>query len=368
MTASTMATDETATSAVPLLPWEWYRDERVLEVEEQRLFRSSWQYVGSLERLQDPGDHVVAWISRTPVVVVRTEDGTLRAHLNVCRHRGSVVVGADGNATRFQCPYHAWTYGLDGSLRSAPRCGPEVESELGSLGLLPVRVDTFGPFVFVKLSDEGPALAEVVGGLDEMLRGVGIVLDGLRLRDRWDYEVPGNWKIAVENYLECYHCPVAHPGFSAVMEVGPERYVLSETPHRLSHLSPLRTATRSEYPAQGSVTAGSYHMLLPNIKLNVNPGRQNLSIGPLYPAGVGRTSGFLDYYFGADADEAWVAAMMEFDNEVGREDNKLIADTQRGMAGSWIDRGRILPQERLIASFQRHVQDACGPEVARLRG
>src|SRR6516164_6248347 len=317
-----------------VIPWDWYRDPRVLEVEERRLFRPSWQYVGPLECLRRPGDHVVGWLSRVPVLVVRGGDGELRGFLNVCRHRGSVVVAADGNAPRLRCPYHAWTYNLDGTL---------------------------GPFVFVNTSADGPPLETVLGDLSEIIAGVGVDLGGLRRRQRFEYTLPANWKIHLENYLECYHCPVAHPGFSAVMEVGPGRYELTETTRRLSHRAPVRGRV-----AAGSVTAGSYHLLLPNVKVNINPGRQNLSIGPVYPDGVDKTRGFLDYYFGADADEAWIEQMMVFDGEVGDQDAALVAATQAGVAGSWIDRGRILPQERLLASFQRYVQAACAAEVPGL--
>ena len=141
-----------------VLPWDWYRDPRVLEVEERRLFRPSWQYVGPLECLQRPGDQMVGRLLRVPVVVVRDGDGELRGFLNVCRHRGSVIVPADGNAPRLRCPYHAWTYGLDGTLRSAPQCGPEIAAEHGDLGLLPVRVATFGPFVFASAALTGRRL------------------------------------------------------------------------------------------------------------------------------------------------------------------------------------------------------------------
>src|SRR5216684_282383 len=134
---------------------------------------------------------------------------------------------------------------------------------------------------------------------------------------------------------------------------------------------PLRPVTRRGWAGRrrvlsgwaGSVTAGSYHLLLPNVKININPGCQNLSIGPIYPDGVDKTVGFLDYYFGADADEAWIDSMMAFDSDVGNEDGALVAAAQLGVAGSWIDRGRILPQERLLASFQRYVHSACADEV-----
>ena len=343
-----------------VLSWDWYRDPRVLEIEERRLFGPSWQYVGPLESVQRPGDQMVGRLLRVPVVVVRDGDGGLRGFLNVCRHRGSVVVPADGNAPRLRCPYHAWTYGLDGTLRSAPQCGPEIAAEQGDLGLLPVRVATFGPFVFASAALAGPPLDAVLGDLAEVVAGVGLDLGGLRRRQRFAYTLAANWKIHLENYLECYHCPVAHPGFSAVMEVGPGRYELTAGPHRLSHRAPVR---RRAGLADGSITAGSYHLLLPNVKININPGRQNLSIGPVYPDGVGRTEGFLDYFFGADADEAWVEQMMAFDTEVGDQDAVLVAAAQAGVAGSWIDRGRILPQERLLADFQRYVYAACGGEV-----
>jgi choline monooxygenase len=347
-----------------VIGWDWYRDPRVLAAEERRLFRPSWQYVGPLERLARPGDQVTGRVSRVPVVLVRGADGELRGFVNVCRHRGSLVVPADGNAQRLRCPYHAWTYDLDGALRSAPHCGPEIEAEMPALGLVPLRVATFGPFAFASLSADGPPLGAVLGDLPEVIAGVGIDLDGLRLRQRFGYELAANWKIHLENYLECYHCPVAHPGFSSVIDVTPDAYELAATAHRLSHRAPLRREPASPaYAAAGSVTAGSYHLLLPNVKININPGRQNLSIGPVYPDGVGRTTGFLDYYFGADADEAWVEDMMAFDTDVGNEDAALVAAVQPGVASGMIDRGRLLPQERLIASFQRYVHAACAGEV-----
>jgi phenylpropionate dioxygenase-like ring-hydroxylating dioxygenase large terminal subunit len=366
MDIETTASEAVITSGTtPVISWDWYRDPRVLEAEERRLFRSSWQYIGPLECLSQPGDHVVGQVSRTPVVVVRGGDGELRGFLNVCRHRGSLVAQADGNAPRLRCPYHAWTYGLDGTLRSAPQCGPQIAAELPALGLVPVRVATFGPFVFANLSADGPPLDVVLGDLGEVIAGIGIELRGLRRRQRFGYQLAANWKIHLENYLECYHCPVAHPGFSSVMDVAPGRYELAANAYRLSHRAPVRqNPAASSYSAAGSVTAGSYHLLLPNVKININPGRQNLSIGPVYPDGVGKTAGFLDYYFGADADEAWIEEMMAFDGDVGAEDAALVAAAQLGVAGSWIDRGRILPSERLLADFQRHVHAACSGEFS----
>ena len=227
-----------------------------------------------------------------------------------------------------------------------------------------MRVATFGPFVFASAAADGPPLEVVLGDLAEVVAGVGLDLGGLRRRQRFEYALAANWKIHLENYLECYHCPVAHPGFSAVMEVGPGRYELAAAAHRLSHRAPVRQAAGPAADlAAGSVTAGSYHLLLPNVKININPGRQNLSIGPVYPDGADRTAGFLDYYFGADADEAWIEQMMAFDTEVGDQDAALVAAAQAGVAGSWIDRGRILPQSGCSPTSSVTCTPACAGEV-----
>ena len=252
----TEANEEASTAGtMPVISWDWYRDPRVLAVEERRLFWSSWQYAGPLESLSRAGDHIVGRVSRAPVVVVRGDDGELRGFLNVCRHRGSLVAQVDGNAPRLRCPYHAWTYGLDGTLRSAPQCGPQIAAELPALGLVPLRVATFGPFVFVSLSADGPPLGAVLGDLGEVIAGVGIDLVGLRRRERFSYQLAANWKIHLENYLECYHCPVAHPGFSSVMDVAPGRYELAATEYRLSHRAPVRRSpTSSAYSPAGSLS------------------------------------------------------------------------------------------------------------------
>ena len=148
-------------------------------------------------------------------MVVRDGEGAERAFVNVCRHRGSVVVEEAGSRKTLQCAYHAWTYGLDGSLRSAPR-GRRQLSDADDLGL-PSRSDSVpgGRSGFVNLDGEAPPLEDILGEVPAMLADGGIDVDGLAFHHRVDWEVAANWKIVVENFLECYHCAVAHPGFSA---------------------------------------------------------------------------------------------------------------------------------------------------------
>ena len=329
-------------------PWSWYSDPAVLAREEESIFRQAWHYVGQLGEL---GDVVPGWAGRVPVVIVKAE-GEERAFVNVCRHRGSVVVEEAGNRKTLQCPYHAWTYGLDGSLRAAPRS--ERESlDLTDVSLLPVRLERWGPFRFVNLDDDAPPLAELLGNIPERMAAAGLDVDELVFHHRADWEVAANWKIASENFLECYHCPTAHPGFSSLVDVSPDSYELAVGDGRWSQFGQLRSREDAELPV------GQFHFLWPNTGINIFPGRPNLSIGPIIPLAPDRTRRVLDYFFALDATDDWIAEFLEFDDQVGREDARLVELVQRGAGSGVIPEGRLLPDsERLVAGFQARVRAA----------
>jgi choline monooxygenase len=299
--------------------------------------------VGHDGMVSAPGDQFAAAAGDVPVVVVR-DGGTVRAFLNVCRHRGSLLVDGAVNAKAIQCPYHAWTYGLDGVLRAAPRADREASFQPGELSLVELRLERWGPLLFVNPDADASPLIDALGRLPEI-----VPLDGLEFRVRDDYDLEANWKIASENFLECYHCPTAHKGFSAAFEVSPDAYRLETTGELVfSQFAPSRT--------EGE---GHFHFVWPNLKVNVYPGPGNLSIGPLLPAGPERSSGFLDYFFSPDADEAWIEELMEFDRQVGAEDRVLVERVQRGVRSAMVDHGRLLPEsEQLVARFQELVRAA----------
>jgi choline monooxygenase len=341
------------------LPWSWYTEPTVLRLEQERIFRHAWQYVARRDEIADPGSFLATQVGDVPVVLVRDEDGLLRAFLNVCRHRGSLVCEGSGKRATLQCPYHAWTYGLDGRLVAAPRFAREGGNDAAELGLLPVQVDTWGPLVFVNPDVEAPPLTEHLGDVPERIRAAGIDLDALRFLQRSEWEVEGNWKISAENFLECYHCPVAHPGFSAAMDVSPEAYLLEVEGSRMTQHGPPRPEPKGGYDLTGEVERGQFHLLFPGTVINVMPGRPNFSIGPIRPLTPERTSRFLDYFVAEDADPAWLEESLEFDRQVGAEDSLLIARVQAGVRSGLVEHGRLLPEsEQLVAHFQALVVDA----------
>jgi phenylpropionate dioxygenase-like ring-hydroxylating dioxygenase large terminal subunit len=342
------------------LPVGWYTDPAVLRLEEERIFRRSWQYAGRLDQIEQPGDFFTYRAGHIPAVLVRDRAGAVNAFVNVCRHRGAEVVLDDaGHRETLQCHYHAWTYDLDGSLRAAPRSDREPGFDRDELSLLRVQVDTWGPFVFVNPDAEARPLAETLGELPALVASAGIDVHALRFRMRAPFELAANWKIVCENFLECYHCSVAHPSFSAVVDVSPDVYRLEVAETFSSQFGPLRRDGQSSFDAGGEVDRGQFHFLWPNVKISIMPGRPNLSIGPILPVGPERAAGFLDYFFAEDADEGWIEEMLAFDNQVGREDSQLVESVQRGLRSGMVERGRLLLEsERLIHDFQRRVHEA----------
>ena len=343
------------------LPWSWYADPVALDHERRRIFERFWQYVGRVDEVSEPGSFAATRAAHVPVVLVRDDVGTLRAFLNVCRHRGSLVCEGSGRRSTLQCPYHAWTYGLDGRLVAAPRSDREGGIEADELGLLQLSVDTWGPFVFVNPDPDAAPLADLLEDVPERIAAAGIDVDALRFLRRPESELAANWKICVENFLECYHCPVAHPGFSAVVDVSPDSYRLDTGRWRMSQVGPPRPEPRGSYDPAGEVERGQFHLLFPNTVVNVMPGRPNLSIGPIVPLGPERTFRFLDYFVAPDADDAWIEEMLAFDSQVGTEDTTLVERVQRGVTNGLLDEGRLLPEsERLVAHFQSTLVEALG--------
>jgi choline monooxygenase len=334
------------------LPWSWYADADVLRREGERIFARSWQYVGHTGQISKPGSYFAASAGEIPVLVTRARDGVLRAFLNVCRHRGHVIANGGARRETLQCPYHAWTYDLDGTLRAAPRADRELGFELDELGLHEIGVGAWGPFVFVNPRGDAAPLEDALGDVPERVAEI-LDVETLEFRFRSEFEVDANWKIACENFLECYHCAVAHPGFSAAVDISPDAYRLEASGLTSSQLGPLRDNGAS-FLTGGEIPHSQFHFVWPNFGINIFPGRPNLSCGPMLPLGPERTARFLDYFFAPGVEQAWIDELIAFDTQVGSEDTELVKGVQRGVRSGLLPDGRLLSEsEQLVAHFQR---------------
>jgi len=334
------------------LAYGWYTDPEILRREQERIFRSAWQYVGHLGQLATPGSFASA-VGRTPVVVTRAGDGVLRGFVNVCRHRGFPLAEGEQSRETLQCPYHAWTYGLDGSLRAAPRSEEEPDFPQDELGLAPVAVGTWGPFVFANVAPDPEPLSQALGSMPAQVAELGLDVESLVHHSRWETDIDANWKIACENYLECYHCQVAHPSFSEAIDVSVEAYELAADGRLATQHGPLREGGSATLDLTGELPRSQFHFLWPNLTVNILPGRPNISIGPIVPRTPERTYRFMDYFFGPDVEQAWIADLMAFDDQVGQEDAKLVEGVQRGVSSGALERGVLMSRsEQLIVQFQ----------------
>jgi phenylpropionate dioxygenase-like ring-hydroxylating dioxygenase large terminal subunit len=342
------------------LPAEWYTDTMIFALERTRIFRRSWQYVGLLEQLTNPGDFFTTRIGDVPLVLSRDQEGQIRAFVNVCRHRGSELVLAEcGHRQTLQCHYHAWTYNLDGSLRAAPGSKDEPGFEPSQLSLIAVPVDTWGPFIFVNPDRQAQPLSTVLGQLPQLTAASGIRLGDIRRRARRTYDIAANWKIVVDNYLECYHCPVAHKSFSDLIDVN--NYTVTEYDYFSVQGGALRQSAQDGiaqglYATGGEVTAGFYAYLWPNFTLNIYPGPGNVSLNLFLPVDTNRTLAIYEYCFVDEVSREEEEDFVRFIDQVQDEDIVLCESVQRGLTSGYFDRGRLmLRREKALRHFQQLV-------------
>src|SRR3954452_642412 len=342
------------------LPAHWYSDPRIYALERERVFARTWQFVGPTDWLDRDRAYFATRAAHIPIVVVRDGD-ELRGFVNVCRHRGHLVADGRGCKRTLQWPYHAWTDGLGGTLRTAPRTQLEADFAPAELGLLPVAVETFGPLVFVNPAPGAAPLADALGPLAGHIAASGVDLAALRLRRVERAVTECNWKTALENTLDCYHCQVAHPGFSRVIDVATSAYRLDSDGLLLSQFGPAKTGDdprRPPLPA-GIVEQPQYHVLFPSSSIDLVPGPPNLQAYAWAPVSPTRMVSTTFSWFSDGTTDEEIDQIIAFNNEVSAEDEALVRSVQQGLDSGVVVSGRLMPEsEALIGRFQRLLFDA----------
>ena len=349
------------------LPGAWYTDPAIFKREQKRIFRRTWQYVGLVEQAARPGDFFTAHIDAVPLVIARDEANELRAFVNVCRHRGSQLVpDGCGNRKTLQCLYHAWTYNLDGSLRSAPGAKDEPGFKQEEFSLLAIQVATWGPFLFVNLDAQARPLAELLGELPQLVEATGVPLNAIKRRVRHTYDIAANWKVVVDNYLECYHCPIAHPAFSDLIDLND--YHITEYDNFSTQTGPVRNAARNGkernlYAIGAGVEAGFYAYLWPNFMVNIYPGPGNVSLNLILPVDAHHTQAIYEYCFVDAVGEEEERDFVKFIDQVQQEDIVLCESVQRGLRSGYYQQGKLLlSREHALRHFQKLVYQCIGSE------
>ena len=348
------------------LPASAYLDADVFERERDRIFGRTWQLVARGAELARPGDFVPTAILDEPLVVVRGTDGELRAFYNVCRHRAGQVALVRGNRKSLQCQYHGWTYGLDGTLRAAPEMEEAVGFEKAQYGLLPVRVAEWGPFVYATLDPATPPLPDVLGAIPAEVADAGYDVRAMDLVERREYGIACNWKVYVDNYLEGYHIPIAHPALFRELDYDAYR-VETQRWYSKQH-APVRELKADEQAGRDRRYVRSadgedealYYWVFPNVMFNIYP--DNMSMNLVIPLGVDQTLTIFEWYFARPGTGAGWESMQQtiaFSDQIQQEDIALCEQVQRGLRSRSYDRGRFSPRrENGVFHFQSLVREA----------
>ena len=319
-----------------------YIDPGYLDVEREQIFRRSWQYLCHEQTLGEPGSYMAASVAGRSIVAVRGEDGVLRAFYNVCKHRGHELLKGGGRTRLITCPYHAWAYNLDGRLYQARRSELIENFDPAGVFLTPVRVEVFCHLVFVNLHPEAAPLAAQTEDLAREVTRFAPDLESLVFAHRLTYTVRANWKAVVDNFLECYHCPVAHRDFVSLVEM--DTYKVTAHGIWSSHMA---RAGRRENQAYGigeaSVTDHAVWYLWPNTTLMRYPGRGNFMVWRFIPVGPEETYEEFDFFFeSVPPTEQEMEAIRFIDEVLQPEDIGLVESVQRGMRTPAFERGRYL--------------------------
>ncbi|WP_432871696.1 aromatic ring-hydroxylating oxygenase subunit alpha [Microbispora rosea] len=321
---------------------ETYTDPRWLDVDIRAIFARTWQWICHVEKLASPGSYVSATVAGMPIAIVRDRDGSLRAFYNVCKHRAHELLTGSGTTRTIVCPYHAWTYGLDGQLKAARRADKMETFDKNEICLDQVRVEEFGGFVYVNLDPGAAPLAEQAGDLAADIATWAPDVAGLTHAKRLTYDIASNWKNVIDNFLECYHCHIAHKEFVDLVDM--DTYEVKTHGIWSSHFAEAGTQENAAYDVAGaSVTQHAVWWLWPNTCLLRYPGRGNFMVLQVIPAGPDRTLETWDFYFEtADLTDAEVEAVRYIDEVLQQQDISIVESVQRGMNTPAFDQGRIV--------------------------
>ena len=275
------------------IPAAWYVDERIARLENQQVFGSNWIAVGRRDQVAAAGQFFTFDLAGEPLVIVRGMDNKLRGFFNVCRHHAAAVAtGPCGVAQLLRCPYHGWTYGLDGSLKGTPEFAGVCNFDRAENGLLPVRVETWENFIFVNLDQQAPALEDYLGDLPQRLAPLSV--SSLGFFARKSYTLACNWKVYVDNYLDGgYHVPHLHKALNSVLDY--TEYTIENGEHYALQSSPMVASQDASVAHTRTGDRAYYYWLYPNFMINIYQGVMDTNL--VLPLGRDKCLVVFDFFF-----------------------------------------------------------------------
>lgn len=317
----------------------WYTDPGIAALERTNVFGASWQLVARTAQVEKPGEFVTAEVAGEPIVVVRGDDGVLRAFYNVCRHHAAAVVTAPcGQAKSLRCPYHGWTYSTEGALKGVPEFDGVCNFDKASNGLMPARLETWEKFVFVNLDPSAPPLRQHLGKMIEQCAPLGFA--GLHFAERREFVLSCNWKVFVDNYLDGgYHVPHLHKGLASILDN--KEYSIENFESFCLQSSPIDPAGGEAMTAAVRKGKALYYWLYPNLMLNWYEGYLDTNF--VVPLGIDKVKVVFEFYFAdvSDAARDRNRQSMDVSERIQDEDHAICESVQRGLSSRAYGAGRL---------------------------
>ncbi len=340
---------------------EWFAADK------RNIIGQSWQWVCHVEKTREPGSYATAEIAGQPIAVVRDKNGELRAFYNVCKHRAHQLLSGEGKTSLIVCPYHAWAYKLDGQLQGAPHTQNLKQFNKDEICLDQVLVEEFCGFVFVNLNPAATSLASQSGDLATEIMHWAPDVEDLTFGYRLSYDIKSNWKNVVDNFLECYHCPVAHKDFCNLVDM--DTYKVTTHGIYSSHMADAGNTPNTAYDvSEATVKTHAVWWLYPTTCLMRYPGRSSMIVLNIIPVDVDRTLETYDFYLESPEPNAMELETIRYLDEVLQvEDINLVESVQKGMNTPAFNQGRIVhdpkgsgKSEHALHHFHGLVLDAYG--------
>ena len=342
-----------------------YTKQRWFDADQAAIIGRTWQWICHGEKLRAPGSFTAESIAGMPIFAVRDGDGELQAFYNVCQHRAHELVQGEGRLKNLVCPYHGWSYDLSGQLKAARHTSHLVDFDPGDICLDQVQITEFGGFVYVNLDPEAAPLQEQSGDFGAEIAHWAPDVEQLTLAHRLTYKIKSNWKNVVDNFLECYHCPIAHKDFVSLVDM--DTYEVTTHGIYSSHMAEAGKTENTAYDVnEATVTDHAVWWLWPNTCMMRYPGRGNFIVLKIIPAGPDLTYETYDFFLEtAEPNEAELESIRYLDDVLQVEDINLVESVQRGMSTPAFQQGRIVNDpsgsglsEHALHHFHRLVLDA----------
>ncbi|MFG2986510.1 aromatic ring-hydroxylating dioxygenase subunit alpha [Streptomyces sp. NPDC048258] len=364
-------------SLIATLPGHFYTDPEVFRQEQERLFESMWFCAVRGSDLDKPGAFRTVQVGRESVIVTRNRAGELRAFLNICRHRGARLCTEESGEVRraLQCPYHAWTYDLDGKLMAAPHLVTMPDIDRTAYGLVTVRLREWLGYAWVCLADEPPSFEEtVIGAAVERLGDVASIerygTERLALGRRITYDVNANWKLIVENFMECYHCATIHPELTDVLPEFADGYAAqyyvghgAEFAEEVKGFTVDGSEGFARLPEVAEEQDRRYYAITvkPTVFINLVP--DHVILHRMFPLAEDRTVVECDWLYAPEvvASGADVSKSVELFHRVNVQDFDACERTQPAMSSRAYRAGGVLvPSEHHIGIFHAWLNEKLG--------